>query len=74
MPSIPQKSPVEVRREARQVSGAILASYERLQGIFARHEATIHKRWAKKKKRQRLETLKGAWDPGPSSRLCGLPQ
>ena len=64
MPPITEKSPAEVRREARQFSTAIFASYERLRGILARHEATIHKRWAKKKKRQRLETLKSAWGPG----------
>ncbi|XP_044724835.1 C2H2 and C2HC zinc finger [Hirsutella rhossiliensis] len=63
MPVPTYKSPADVRREAQQRSSSIFASYHRLQAILVRHEATIQRRWAKKKKQQRLEILLSAW-PG----------
>ena len=62
--SIPHKSPAEIRRDSRQLSTSIFASYKTLQAILARHEATIQNRWAKRKKQKRLETLTSAWGPG----------
>ncbi|POR38810.1 Uncharacterized protein TPAR_00995 [Tolypocladium paradoxum] len=62
--SVPHKSPADVRRDAQRLSASVFASYEKLQAILARHEATIQKRWAKKKKQQRLDTMTSAWGPG----------
>ncbi|PNY25651.1 Uncharacterized protein TCAP_04410 [Tolypocladium capitatum] len=62
--SVPYMSPADIRRDAQQVSASVFASYEKLQAILARHEAMIQKRWAKKKKQQRLDTLTSAWGPG----------
>lgn len=58
------KSLAELRRDARQLSSSIFADYAKLQAILARHQATIQKRWAKKKKHQRLDTLTTAWGSG----------
>lgn len=38
-------SHAKVRKEAREYSNDIFASYELLKQILQRHEATIHKRW-----------------------------
>ncbi|EQL04262.1 hypothetical protein OCS_00012 [Ophiocordyceps sinensis CO18] len=63
MPVPAYKSPADVRREAGKRSSSIFASYHRLQAMLVRHEPTIQKRWAKKKKQQRLDILLSAW-PG----------
>jgi hypothetical protein len=63
MAAPPTMRPELLRTEARDLSQSILANYETLQAILARHEATIHKRWAKKKKQQKIEILEHAW-PG----------
>ena len=54
-------SPADIRRKAEEKSSKIFASYNMLQEILMRHEATIHKRWAKKTKQQRLKILLTAW-------------
>ena len=54
-------SPEDVRREAKERSRRIFASYDMLREILMRHEATIHRRLAKKTKQQRLKILLTAW-------------
>ncbi|OBR02125.1 hypothetical protein CH63R_14426 [Colletotrichum higginsianum IMI 349063] len=61
---VPFKSPADVRRDAQQLSVSILSSYQTLQAILARHEATIQQRWSRKKRHQRLDTLTRAWGHG----------
>ncbi|KAI8713049.1 hypothetical protein NCS52_01248200 [Fusarium sp. LHS14.1] len=65
MPKMP--SPAEVRREAKDKSREIFASYETLSKIIERHEATIQKRWSKKTRQQRLQILLNAWPGMPAS-------
>ncbi|KAF4979917.1 hypothetical protein FZEAL_3972 [Fusarium zealandicum] len=65
MPEMP--SPAKVRREAKEKSHKIFASYELLSKIIERHEATIQKRWAKKTRQQRLQILLKAWPAMPAS-------
>ncbi|KAF5487168.1 hypothetical protein CGCS363_v013026 [Colletotrichum siamense] len=64
---VPHKSPAEVRKEAESLSSSLLASYDCLQAIIARHEPAIHHRWSRKKRHQRLDTLTRAWGPGMAS-------
>ncbi|CAG1973305.1 unnamed protein product [Fusarium graminearum] len=54
-------SPAKVRKEAREYSSNIFTSYELLNQILQRHEATIHKRWTGKTRQQRLQILLKAW-------------
>ncbi|KAM0297086.1 hypothetical protein ACHAPM_009955 [Fusarium culmorum] len=54
-------SPAKVRKEAREYSSSIFASYEFLKQILQRHEATIQKRWTGKTRQQRLQILLKAW-------------
>ena len=56
-------TPSQVRRESRSHSKQIFESYALLKGIAERHESTIHKRYAKKTRKQRNEVLLAAW-PG----------
>lgn len=63
----PYKAPVDVRRETHDRSKNILDSYSKLQVILERHEETIHKRWTKKKKQQRLEVLTSTWPGFPAT-------
>ena len=56
----------EVRAEARNRSKRLFADRDALKAILARHETTIHKRWSKKTKNQRVEILLRAW-PGMAS-------
>lgn len=58
-PELP--SPQEVRRRAQAYSSKILQNYRLLHAIAERHEATIKKRWEKKKTSQRLAILRDAW-------------
>lgn len=55
------ESPDSVRRTAKNRRDSIFASYAKLHDILERHEDTIQKRWAKKKKAQRLQILLKAW-------------
>ncbi|RAK97333.1 uncharacterized protein BO80DRAFT_428331 [Aspergillus ibericus CBS 121593] len=55
------RSKEDVRREATTWSDSIFTSYETLNAILQRHEATIQKRWLKKTRTQRLKVLLTAW-------------
>ncbi|KAM5354070.1 hypothetical protein ACJ41O_000720 [Fusarium nematophilum] len=59
-------SPDQVRTQARDKAKAIFASYEQLQQILERHEATIQKRWVKKTRQHRLKILLNAWPRMPT--------
>lgn len=61
---VPHKIPADVRKDAKSLSSSLLASYDRLRAIIARHEPAIHHRWLRKKRHQRLDTLTRAWGPG----------
>ncbi|KAJ3950760.1 hypothetical protein N0V92_012843 [Colletotrichum tropicale] len=61
---VPHKAPAEVRKDAASLSSWLLASYDCLRAIVARHEPAIHHRWLRKKRHQRLDTLTRAWGPG----------
>src|SRR4051794_1971815 len=54
-------SPEQVRKQANERSIQIFSDWELLNAILDRHEPTIHKRWLKKTKKQRLEILSTAW-------------
>jgi len=54
-------SPEQVRKQASERSIQIFSDWELLNAILDRHEPMIHKRWLKKTKNQRLETLLAAW-------------
>ncbi|KAF0329039.1 hypothetical protein GQ607_003707, partial [Colletotrichum asianum] len=41
---VPHKTPAEVRKDAKSLSSSLLASYDRLRAIIARHEPAIHHR------------------------------
>ena len=51
----------EVRTKSRALSTKIFNSWELLNNILARHEATIQKRWMKKTREQRKDILLTAW-------------
>lgn len=53
--------PKKVRSEALERSTAIFTHWNILRAILDRHEETIHKRWLKKTKTQRVEMLLRAW-------------
>ncbi|EAA32429.1 hypothetical protein GE21DRAFT_7472 [Neurospora crassa] len=61
LPIPESQSPDAVRRTAKERRDSIFASYAKLHDILERHEDTIQKRWAKKKKAQRLQILLKAW-------------
>ncbi|XDG02516.1 hypothetical protein ABKA04_002131 [Annulohypoxylon sp. FPYF3050] len=63
----PLLSPAEVRREAHEKSGRILANYHLLEEILKRHELKIQKRWEKKPRPQRLSILLSNWPDMPVS-------
>ncbi len=49
---------------------SIFADFTFLRQILLRHEATIHKRWSKKNRQQKLKALLSVWtDMAPSHRL-----
>jgi hypothetical protein len=62
-PAPPTMSPGLLGTKARDLSQSILASFDMLRETLVRHEATIHRRWVKKKKQQKIEILEHAW-PG----------
>lgn len=53
--------PKKVRSEALERSTAIFTHWNLLRAILDRHEETIHKRWLKKTKTQRVEMLLRPW-------------
>ncbi|KAJ2984130.1 hypothetical protein NQ176_g179 [Zarea fungicola] len=55
------KSEDEVREIATSRVSSLMKSYDELNSILMRHEATVQRRWIKKKKKQRLETVTKAW-------------
>lgn len=59
--TIPTMSEDEVREIAKSRVSSLMKSYDELNSILMRHEATIQKRWIKKKKKQRLEVITKAW-------------
>ncbi|KAH7308418.1 hypothetical protein B0I35DRAFT_441908 [Stachybotrys elegans] len=63
MAAPPTMSPEQLRAKAEGLSQNILANYDILQAILARHETVIQKRWGKKKKQQKLTILEESW-PG----------
>ena len=54
-------SPQQVRDGAKTMSTEIFRDWDLLKNILDRHEATIHKRWAKKTRNQRVEILLATW-------------
>lgn len=66
MPIPEMKSAPEVRQEAASRSRSIYNSYYSLKAILKRHEATIRKRWLKKRRPQRLKILLNAWPNMPT--------
>lgn len=57
----------EVRHQASARIATVFKDWHTLKDILDRHEATIHKRWAKKTKAQRLKLLLGVWPDMPVS-------
>ncbi|KAI9241347.1 MAG: hypothetical protein BYD32DRAFT_406180 [Podila humilis] len=55
----------EVRKEARERAKNIFDDWTLLNHIIQRHEATIQKRWLKKSREQRRNTLLHAWPNMP---------
>ncbi|KAL9054853.1 MAG: hypothetical protein Q9162_003885 [Coniocarpon cinnabarinum] len=55
----------DVRAKSISLSTDIFASWRTLRGIIERHEATIQKRWLKRKLEQRWKILKYAWPDMP---------
>ncbi|KAL9109591.1 MAG: hypothetical protein Q9227_005771 [Pyrenula ochraceoflavens] len=53
--------PQEVRQNAKSMSTQIFKDWHLLQHILDRHESTIHKRWLKRTRNQRVEILLAAW-------------
>ncbi|PGH35131.1 hypothetical protein GX50_02053 [[Emmonsia] crescens] len=53
-------SPEKARRQAREFSTSILASWSTLRKVLDRHEAVLRKRWHKKTKEQRKKILVSA--------------
>jgi plasmid maintenance system killer protein len=54
-------SPGQVKKQAIKRSIQIFKDWELLKAILDRHEATIHKRWTKKTKNQRVKILLAGW-------------
>ena len=54
-------SPEEVRAQAKKHSTQIFEDWELLIAILDHHGATVHRRWLKRSKKQRLELLLAAW-------------
>ncbi|KAK6415050.1 hypothetical protein LTR81_011193 [Elasticomyces elasticus] len=67
MPMPKMISPEEVRQEARKRSSSIFEDWLVLKAVLLRHEGTIHERWLKKTKAQRLKILLAAWPNMPAS-------
>ncbi|VUC26696.1 unnamed protein product [Clonostachys rosea] len=62
-PAMKPKKTRSDRKEAKiqRLSSSVLANFRLLHTIVTRHEATIQKRWLRKKKRQRAEILQRAY-------------
>ncbi|KAF1993897.1 hypothetical protein P154DRAFT_47978 [Amniculicola lignicola CBS 123094] len=54
-------SPTEIQKHVKEFSTQIFSDWAILKAILDRHESTIHKRWAKKGRKQRVELLLAAW-------------
>lgn len=54
-------SPTKARTRIQERLESIFADWELLKTIVNHHEATIHKRWLKKTKKQRTQVLLQAW-------------
>ncbi|RAH64209.1 uncharacterized protein BO66DRAFT_465035 [Aspergillus aculeatinus CBS 121060] len=65
-PKSTARSESEIRQEAEERSETIYTSYDTLQKILERHEATISKRWLKRTRQQRLKVLLEAWPDMPA--------
>ncbi|KAF9369733.1 hypothetical protein CPB97_003344 [Podila verticillata] len=69
LPGLPRPSSYptadEVRKEARERAKNIFDEWTLLNHIIQRHEATIQKRWLKKSRDQRRNTLLHAWPNMP---------
>lgn len=57
----------DVRRVAKERTTNIFASHKTLHEMLLRHEATIHKRWTKRNRQQRLKVLLEAWPDMPAT-------
>ena len=65
---LPNKSVVRhLQRQAKETSARIFTQYHCLHEILSRHEETIQRRWAKKKRQQRQQLLLRLW-PGMSAK------
>jgi len=65
-PAMPEMiTPKIARQRANDACKPLIEDWHLLRSILERHEATIHKRWAKKTKQQRTKILLTAW-PGMS--------
>lgn len=51
----------DIQRQAQDLSHKLFANHRELRAILERHEATIQRRWIKKRKTQRLDILLAAW-------------
>jgi hypothetical protein len=51
----------DVKKQAKQHSIRIFQDWELLKAVLDRHEPTIHKRWLKKTRNQRVALLLAAW-------------
>lgn len=61
LPMPKMASAEQVKREAKHRVINIFDDQKLLTAIMERHEATLHKRWTKKTRKQRNEILLGAW-------------
>lgn len=61
MAAPPTMEPSVLQQQAREMSRDIFKDYAMLHSILQRHELTIHKRWLKKTRPQKLNILLTAW-------------
>ncbi|RDW93396.1 uncharacterized protein DSM5745_00718 [Aspergillus mulundensis] len=64
--AFPIRSPDQVRKESDSMAKRIFQNYETLNAILQRHEPTIHNRWLKKNRRQKLAILLEGWPNMPA--------
>ncbi|KAF2657688.1 hypothetical protein K491DRAFT_654535 [Lophiostoma macrostomum CBS 122681] len=57
----------EVKKQSKQHSTRILKDWNLLKAILDRHEPTIHRRWLKKTRNQRVALLLAAWPNMPAA-------
>lgn len=53
--------------QSRTAAAHIISDWQTLQAILDRHQCTIHNRWAKKTRAQRIDVLLAAWPNMPAS-------